>query len=76
MNEAINCAMRSIKEVQTYMKDGVIDNWDLFERVLDYIANARGMWAQIRKVSPCSYAYTKLVLVVLFCPEMNYFAPF
>ena len=23
-------------EVQTYMKDGMIDNWDLFEEVLDY----------------------------------------
>ncbi|XP_055698167.1 actin-like protein 6B [Phlebotomus papatasi] len=24
-------------EVQTYMKDGMIDNWDLFEKVLDYV---------------------------------------
>lgn len=23
-------------EIQTYMKDGMIDNWDLFEKVLDY----------------------------------------
>lgn len=23
-------------EIQTYMKDGVIDNWDLFEKVLEY----------------------------------------
>ncbi|KXJ79033.1 hypothetical protein RP20_CCG002651 [Aedes albopictus] len=23
-------------EIQTYMKDGMVDNWDLFEKVLDY----------------------------------------
>ena len=23
-------------EVSTYMKDGMIDNWDMFEKVLDY----------------------------------------
>lgn len=23
-------------EIQTYMKDGLIDNWNLFEKVLDY----------------------------------------
>lgn len=23
-------------EIQTYMKDGMIDNWDLFEKVLDH----------------------------------------
>lgn len=23
-------------EVQTYMKDGMIENWELFEEVLDY----------------------------------------
>lgn len=23
-------------EAQTYMKDGQIDNWDLFEKMLDY----------------------------------------
>lgn len=23
-------------EIQTYMKDGMIDNWELFEQVLDY----------------------------------------
>lgn len=23
-------------EVHTYMKDGMIENWDLFEKVLDY----------------------------------------
>lgn len=23
-------------EVQTYMKDGQVDNWDLFEKMLDY----------------------------------------
>lgn len=27
---------RSNMEIQTYMKDGMIDNWDLFEKVLDY----------------------------------------
>lgn len=27
---------RSGMEIQTYMKDGMIDNWDLFEKVLDY----------------------------------------
>lgn len=27
---------RSYMEIQTYMKDGMIDNWDLFEKVLDY----------------------------------------
>lgn len=27
---------RANMEVQTYMKDGMIDNWDLFEKVLDY----------------------------------------
>ncbi|KAH8236246.1 actin-like protein 6B [Drosophila serrata] len=27
---------RSHMEVQTYMKDGMIDNWDLFEKVIDY----------------------------------------
>lgn len=27
---------RSNMEIQTYMKDGMIDNWDLFEQVLDY----------------------------------------
>lgn len=27
---------RSGMEVQTYMKDGMVDNWDLFEEVLDY----------------------------------------
>lgn len=27
---------RSNCEIQTYMKDGMIDNWDLFEKVLDY----------------------------------------
>ncbi|SPP74686.1 actin-like protein 6B [Drosophila guanche] len=27
---------RSQMEVQTYMKDGMIDNWDLFEKVIDY----------------------------------------
>lgn len=24
-------------EIQTYMKDGMVDNWDLFEKVLDYV---------------------------------------
>ena len=28
---------RSNMEVQTYMKDGMIDNWELFEKVLDYV---------------------------------------
>lgn len=28
---------RSNMEIQTYMKEGMIDNWDLFEKVLDYI---------------------------------------
>lgn len=23
-------------ELETYMKDGMIDNWDVFEKVLDY----------------------------------------
>lgn len=27
---------RSHLEVQTYMKDGMIENWDLFEKVIDY----------------------------------------
>lgn len=27
---------RSQMEVQTYMKDGMIDNWELFEKVIDY----------------------------------------
>lgn len=27
---------RSNCEIQSYMKDGMIDNWDLFEKVLDY----------------------------------------
>lgn len=27
---------RSNMEIQSYMKDGMIDNWDLFEKVLDY----------------------------------------
>ncbi|EDW86280.1 uncharacterized protein Dwil_GK17246 [Drosophila willistoni] len=27
---------RSHMEVQTYMKDGMIDNWELFEKVIDY----------------------------------------
>lgn len=27
---------RSNMEIQTYMKDGMVDNWDLFEKVLDY----------------------------------------
>ncbi|XP_037050459.1 actin-like protein 6B [Bradysia coprophila] len=27
---------RSNMEIQTYMKDGMIDNWDLFEKVLNY----------------------------------------
>lgn len=27
---------RANMEIQTYMKDGMIDNWDLFEKVLDY----------------------------------------
>lgn len=27
---------RSNMEIQTYMKDGMIDNWELFEKVLDY----------------------------------------
>lgn len=27
---------RSSMEIQSYMKDGMIDNWDLFEKVLDY----------------------------------------
>lgn len=27
---------RSGCEIQSYMKDGMIDNWDLFEKVLDY----------------------------------------
>lgn len=27
---------RSHMEIQTYMKDGMIDNWDLFEKVIDY----------------------------------------
>lgn len=27
---------RSNMEIQTYMKDGMIDNWDLFEEVLNY----------------------------------------
>lgn len=27
---------RSNLEIQSYMKDGMIDNWDLFEKVLDY----------------------------------------
>ncbi|XP_037825139.1 actin-like protein 6B [Lucilia sericata] len=27
---------RSNMEIQTYMKDGMIDNWDLFEKVIDY----------------------------------------
>lgn len=27
---------RSGMEVQTYMKDGMVENWDLFEEVLDY----------------------------------------
>uniref|UniRef100_U5EXR6 Putative actin n=1 Tax=Corethrella appendiculata TaxID=1370023 RepID=U5EXR6_9DIPT len=28
---------RANTEIQTYMKDGMIDNWDLFEKVLDYV---------------------------------------
>ncbi|GAB0093639.1 actin-like protein 6B [Sergentomyia squamirostris] len=28
---------RGSLEVQTYMKDGLIDNWDLFEKALDYV---------------------------------------
>lgn len=27
---------RPSMELHTYMKDGMIDNWDLFEKVLDY----------------------------------------
>lgn len=27
---------RANMEIQTYMKDGMIDNWDLFEKVIDY----------------------------------------
>ncbi|XP_004533520.1 actin-like protein 6B [Ceratitis capitata] len=27
---------RTQMEIQTYMKDGMIDNWDLFEKVIDY----------------------------------------
>lgn len=27
---------RSNMEIQSYMKDGMIDNWELFEKVLDY----------------------------------------
>lgn len=33
-------------EVQTYMKDGMIDNWDLFEKVLDYV------YAKVRLKTP------------------------
>lgn len=28
---------RSNLEIQSYMKDGMIENWDLFEKVLDYV---------------------------------------
>lgn len=24
-------------EIQSYMKDGMIENWDLFEKVIDYV---------------------------------------
>lgn len=30
---------RSNMEIQSYMKDGMIDNWDLFEKVLDHTYN-------------------------------------
>ena len=33
------CALNYPKkdmEIETYMKDGMIENWDMFEKVLDY----------------------------------------
>ena len=32
----INVA-RPNMEIQSYMKDGMIENWDLFEKVIDYV---------------------------------------
>lgn len=56
---------RSNMEIQSYMKDGMIDNWDLFEKVLDHT------YKKVRKMFISGYVYRFLMFVILLLG--NYF---
>lgn len=56
-------------EVQSYMKDGQVDNWDMFEKMLDYC------YSKVPN-SPCCYKYmANLVLSGSTSPVMHLIEP-
>lgn len=48
-------------EVVSYMKDGSVDNWDLFEKVLDYA------YSKVNTILSCD----KIIISILFMSVLN-----